>query len=111
MIRIPVRCAARFNGDQWEAICLNFDIAVQGASLNDVKESLDKSIKMYLESFSGERFTSAKDLLNAISRPAPWRVSMPIHFSVMLHSLVSMFGGRPEDRLSYYNDVNDFCPA
>lgn len=110
-LSVPVKCAAKFNGEQWVGICLNFDIAVQGKTLSDVETSLKTAVSLYLESFDGVPFESPDALLKAISRPVPWSVSMPIYFSVILHSIVSMLGGKPEDRLSYYNDVNDFCPA
>lgn len=110
-VTVPVKCAAKFDGEQWLGICLNFDIAVQGETLSDVESSLKTAVSLYLESFDGVAFESPKAFLKAISRPVPWRVSMPIYGSMILHSIVSMFGGKPDERLSYYNDVNDFCPA
>jgi hypothetical protein len=36
------------NNGRWEAICLNFDIAVQGTSLDGVIASMKEAVSMYL---------------------------------------------------------------
>lgn len=110
-IPVPVRCAAKFDGEQWLGICLNFDIAVQGNSLEEVESSMKTAVRLYLESFEGESFETLDALMRAISRPVPLSVSVPIYCSMIFHSVVSMFGGNSENRLSYYNDIDNFCPA
>jgi hypothetical protein len=45
-----LRCFAEGQKDRWEAICLEFDIAVQGRSLEEVFHSLNAAIDMYVES-------------------------------------------------------------
>lgn len=44
-----VRCYAEGRGGQWEAICLDFDIAVQGGSFNEVYHSLNNAVADYYE--------------------------------------------------------------
>ena len=46
---LNLRCYAYGKGNSWEAICVDFDIATFGASLNEVKASLTTSIELYLE--------------------------------------------------------------
>ena len=48
-----VHCYAEGRGGAWEAFCLNFDLAVQGASLEEVRCGLDKAIRLYLDYVSG----------------------------------------------------------
>ncbi len=41
------RCFARWHADRWEAVCLDFDLAVQGDSFDDVYHSLNKAVDEY----------------------------------------------------------------
>src|SRR5256885_17074727 len=41
-------CVARGHGDRWEALCLDYDIAVQGASLPEVREKLELALHDYV---------------------------------------------------------------
>ncbi len=43
------RCYAEGRADDWEAICLDLDLAVQGTSFGDVQRSLNDAIAMYVE--------------------------------------------------------------
>lgn len=42
-------CYIEGSDNQWEAICLDFDIAVQGISARDVEDHLLDAIRSYLE--------------------------------------------------------------
>jgi hypothetical protein len=44
-----LRCYLFGAGDDWEAICLDLDIAVQGRSSEEAQASLAKGIRMYPE--------------------------------------------------------------
>ena len=44
-----LRCYVEGSGRQWEALCLDLDIAVQGESFEAVVASLRESIGLYLE--------------------------------------------------------------
>ncbi len=63
-------CYAEGRPGNWEAVCLDFDLAVQGRSFDEVYRELDDSISMYLEYVrslpEGEqrRFLSRKVPLN-----------------------------------------------
>lgn len=43
------RCYAEGRPGDWEAICLDLDIAVQGESLPEVFDSLEKAVTLYIE--------------------------------------------------------------
>jgi len=44
-----VLCLARGRPGDWEAICLDFDIAVQGESFEQVENLLMTSVRAYVE--------------------------------------------------------------
>ena len=44
-----IGCYAEGREGQWEAFCLNFDLATQGASLEDARRDLETAIRMYLD--------------------------------------------------------------
>jgi hypothetical protein len=72
-------CVVRGHGDSWEALCLDFDLAVQGRSLDEVIGHLTKAVVGYIESASAEQEPTKTELLG---RRAPlgtrlmwkWRV-------------------------------------
>jgi predicted RNase H-like HicB family nuclease len=47
-----LHCYAEGRDGDWEAICLDLDIAVQGASFEEVFASLQEAVALYLESVS-----------------------------------------------------------
>lgn len=64
-------CYAAGRDDSWEAICLDFDIAVQGDSFADVSKKLSEAIHAYIEYVVTLPADEQVDLLH---RRAPWRV-------------------------------------
>jgi predicted RNase H-like HicB family nuclease len=50
-----LRCYAEGRDGEWEAICLDLDIAVQGRSFEDVFRSLRKAIALYLQTIADLR--------------------------------------------------------
>jgi len=72
-------CFARGHGSEWEAICVDLDIAVQGRSFNEVRQGLEEAVASYVESAHAEDAETCSKLLN---RRAPlwvvllwtWRV-------------------------------------
>lgn len=44
-----VTCAAERKGSQWEVICLDFDIAIQGDSLEEAMKEMDIALNDFLE--------------------------------------------------------------
>lgn len=66
-----VLCFAHGRESDWEAICVDFDIAVQGSSFDDVKKLLDEAVASYVEDAHLESDAVCKALLG---RRAPWYV-------------------------------------
>jgi hypothetical protein len=56
-------CIARRQGEQWEAICLDLDIAVQGQSFDEVRNLLGEAISTYIEDASAEAEPARSRLL------------------------------------------------
>ncbi len=44
-----IHCYAEGMEGQWEAVCLDFDLAVQGKTFEEIYQSLNQSIGMYVE--------------------------------------------------------------
>ena len=64
-----VRCLAEYDGHQWTAVSLEFGLAVQGESFEEVKSLLDSQIRSYLhDALVGEDRAHARYLL---TRRAP----------------------------------------
>ncbi len=68
-----LHCYAEGRGGEWEAICLDLDIAVQGTSFEEVHHSLKTAITLYLETVDALPERDQADLLN---RPAPLSVRL-----------------------------------
>ncbi len=63
-----IRCYAEGCDGRWQAFCLNFDLAAQGASPDDVRHDLEAAISMYLEYVSD---LPAEDQAQFLRRRAP----------------------------------------
>lgn len=68
-----LHCYASGREGQWEGICLDLDIAVQGGSFEEVRESLAKAITMHLERVSELPVEERTELLY---RPVPLLVRL-----------------------------------
>lgn len=68
-----VACFAHGVGDEWEAICLDFDIAVQGTSFEEVRQLLSIAIESYVALAAAEGPETRNRLL---ARRAPWHVRL-----------------------------------
>ena len=64
-----LRCYAYRNGDTWEAICVDYDIATYAPSLDEVKESLVTCIDLFLE---GVIEATPEDRKRLLRRRSPW---------------------------------------
>ena len=72
----PIRtlhCYASGRDGDWEAICLDLDIAVQGNSFEEVLRSLTEAVSLYLESVGALPEQQRAHLLH---RPAPISVRL-----------------------------------
>jgi hypothetical protein len=63
-----VHCVAAGHDDQWEAFCLDLDLAVQGNSFEEVRNSLNKAINVYVKSASAQ---PEPDRTRLLHRKAP----------------------------------------
>ncbi len=61
---VAVRCYAEGVNDQWEALCVDFDLAVQGRSFDEVYGKLNEQIELYLEGISALPPEEQRRLLN-----------------------------------------------
>jgi hypothetical protein len=74
-----LRCYAEGKDSEWEAFCLDFDLAVQGQSFDDVYRKLSEQIELYVE---GVVSLGAEDRSRLLSRKAP--LLMRISFGLKL---------------------------
>ena len=68
---LALRCYAYRDGETWEAICVDLDIATFAATLDEVKASLAACIEMYLE---GIDELPVEERRRFLTRKAPWHV-------------------------------------
>lgn len=84
MERQTVHCIAKGRPGDWEAICLDFDISVQGASFEEVQTLLSEAIDSYVEFAEAADVETRRRLL---SRRAPFHVIVKERLGVMLYKL------------------------
>lgn len=77
-------CYIEGRGDEWEAICLDFDIAVHGGSLYEVKSLLVEAVNTYFEDVAKEAPAVRATLLN---RRVPLHVRIGIVAALLWHML------------------------
>ena len=69
-LRPARRCLVYRRNGQWLAFCLDFDLAVQGQTLDEVKGTLSLQVQEYVfDALAGEDRAHAGQLL---TRRAPW---------------------------------------
>jgi predicted RNase H-like HicB family nuclease len=86
-----LRCYAEGSDGDWEAICLDLDIAVQGSSFEEVFTSLQDAISLYLKSVTDLQPEERRTLLH---RPAP----LSVRFKFLTHALRGLFADSNGDR-------------
>ena len=97
-------CIAHGHGSQWEGLCLDLDIAVQGKSLEEVKTSLESMVVSYIEDASQEDEATRNRLLE---RRAPLSVRFPWALRLFLRSILSNKNRGSDDTVGF--PVS--CPA
>lgn len=98
-------CIAKGRGDAWEAICLDFDIAVSGDSFPAVKDSLYEAISTYIEDAMAER-PEIRDRLLSRRTPFLARLSWTWPFFV-----AALFGARSKTPAQATVEFAVPCPA
>jgi predicted RNase H-like HicB family nuclease len=86
-----LHCYAEGQDGDWEAICLDLDIAVQGHSFEEVIGSLREAISLYLETVSDLPADQQPALL---SRPVPFAVRLKF----LAHAARGVFSSDLGDR-------------
>jgi hypothetical protein len=86
-------CYAEGTGDKWEAFCLDFDLAVQGRSFDEVAHKLEEQIEIYIEGVMAQPPEQRQHLL---MRRVPWTERVRLLIRVLCAVLV-----RPVDQHSY----------
>lgn len=86
-----LRCYAEGRNGDWEAICLDLDIAVQGGSFEEVFTSLQEAISLYLETIAE---LPPKEQISLLGRPAP----LIVRLKFLGHALRGLFDGGAGDR-------------
>lgn len=63
--KLIVRCYAEKAGNQWQAFCLDLDLAAQGETFKEAREKLGRMIFEYVyDALAGEDKAHADSLLN-----------------------------------------------
>lgn len=84
-------CVVHRRSHDWEAICLDLDLAVQGGSWDEVLTTLNDSIRTYVETAMQETDPVRSRLL---SRRTPfwtrarWRVQAAIYAATLINVIV-----------------------
>lgn len=94
-------CFAHGRDRDWEAICLDLDIAVQGESFAAVQSALNEAIQTYVMDAMAEDTATSEQLLN---RAAPWYVRLK-HLTTFFYA--ALFFRDDEQRHAF----NMPCPA
>ena len=81
---LMLRCYAYRDGQGWEAICVDLDIATFAASLDEVKASLTTCIEMYLERVAELPVDEQPRLL---ARRSPWHLRTKLALMTWLSGL------------------------
>ena len=89
-MRKIVVCYAEGVQDSWEAFCVDFDLAVQGRSFEDVYHKLDQQIGLFLEGVMALPENERVRLLNR-KMPLINRIKL---FSIVSWSILSNHGNK-----------------
>jgi hypothetical protein len=79
-------CVARGHQGEWEAFCLDLDLAVQGRSFDEVKDQLERVVAGYVDSALAEPEPARSQLLH---RRAPFSVRLRWGLRFLIAALFS----------------------
>jgi predicted RNase H-like HicB family nuclease len=82
-----LHCYAEGRDGEWEAICLDLDIAVQGRSFEEVCTSLRQAVSLYLETLADLEPKQRQSLLR---RSAP----LSVRLKFLAHAVRGLFSDR-----------------
>jgi predicted RNase H-like HicB family nuclease len=86
-----LHCYAEGRDGDWEAICLDLDVAVQGRSFEEVFDGLEQAISLYLQTVADLPLEERPSLLY---RPVPFLVRL----RVLAQAARGLFSGNDGDR-------------
>ncbi|MBV8071903.1 MAG: hypothetical protein JO270_18485 [Acidobacteriaceae bacterium] len=92
-----LRCYAERHGGQWEAFCVDFDIAVQGSTFEEVYRVLNIAVTDYVERANE---LPAQDRRRLLHRRAPFRSRLWFLFA-FLSTLLRSTGSKDDERHGY----------
>lgn len=78
-------CYAHGRESDWEAICVDLDIAVQGSSFDEVRSLLSSAITSYIADVAAE---SPKDAVRLLTRRAPLHVRAALALRLAWYNLM-----------------------
>lgn len=81
-----IRCFAQRHGNRWEAICLDFDLAVQGDSFEDVYRSLDTAVDEYVKYIATIEDSAERQAF--LNRRVPFGLRLKFTLSLIVASLL-----------------------
>lgn len=93
-------CYAENEGDGWEAICLDVDVAVQARTLHEVVLELSGALELYFETVMELPEAEHAQFFN---RPAPWGIRLKF----LWHALRGLIRGSSKERAEF----TYHCPA
>lgn len=76
-------CFAHGRDGDWEAVCVDLDIAIQGSSFDEVRNLLNRAVSTYVADAEAE---SAEVRDSLLSRRAPWHVTAGMKLRFLLSS-------------------------
>jgi predicted RNase H-like HicB family nuclease len=85
-----LHCYAEGRDGNWEAICLDLDIAVQGQSFDEVFASLREAILLYLETVAD---LPPQEQPSLLQRPAP----LSVRLKFLTHAARGLFAANADD--------------
>jgi predicted RNase H-like HicB family nuclease len=94
-MRGVLHCHAFGQDDEWQAICLDLDLAVQGRSFEEVFRLLGETISFHIEGIMELPEADRQRLLN---RRVPWIVRLKFAVAAFLLGLRSQSNGPFEHR-------------
>lgn len=93
-----IRCYAEGRPGQWEAFCLDFDLAVQGRSFAEVFDAMNLAVDEYL---SHVRAMPEPDRARLLARRAPLSLRLAFLGRVLAASLFGGAGANDSQRAEF----------
>ncbi len=101
---MSLRCYAWGAKDDWEGMCIDLDLAVQGRSLDEVKSLLNEAVGSYLDDLQKEAAPDARRLLH---RRAPLWLRLRLQFEYAIARMLD----RTRDGNHRRHGYAFHCPA